>query len=68
IDAEVSRIMTEAHDRANKVITDHKHVLEIIAKRLMEVETIERDEYEKIIVAHGIPLKKKLDIEHQPIA
>ena len=31
----------------------------------MEVETIERDEYEKIIIAHGIIPKKKQDIEHQ---
>jgi cell division protease FtsH len=68
IDAEVMRIMTEAHDRAQQILTDHRKLLEIIAKRLIEVETIERDEYEKMIVAHGIPLKKKLDIEHQPLA
>jgi hypothetical protein len=43
----------------------HKIVLDIVAKRLIEVETIEREEYEKIIVAHGIPLKQKKDIEHQ---
>jgi cell division protease FtsH len=68
IDSEVSRIMTEAHDKAQKILTDHRKLLDIISKRLIEVETIEREEYEQIIVAHGIPLKKKLDIEHQPLA
>lgn len=65
IDAEVSRIMSEAFARAEKVVTEHKAALDAIAKRLIEVETIERDEYEKIIIAHGIQPKKKLDIEHQ---
>ena len=65
IDAEVSRIMDEAYKRAEEVVTKHKAVLDIVAKRLIEVETIEQQEYEQIIVAHGIPLKKKLDIEHQ---
>ena len=59
IDAEVSRIMSEAFVRAEEVVIKYKPALEAIARRLIEVETIERDEYEKIIIAHGIPLKKK---------
>lgn len=66
IDAEVSAIMNEAYERALKVVTDYRKVLDIIAKRLVEVETIEREEYEQIIVANGIQLKQKLDIEHSP--
>ncbi len=65
IDAEVSEIMTAARTKAEEIIKTHRKVLDIVAKRLMEVETIEREEYEKIIVAHGIPLKQKKDIEHQ---
>lgn len=64
IDGEVSRIMSEGMGRAEKVITDHKKALDAIAATLMEVETIERDEFEKILVAHGIVPKKKKDIEH----
>ena len=64
IDAEVSKIMKEAYDKTLDIITKHRNILDIIAKRLIEVESIEREEYEQIIVAHGIPLKKKLDIEH----
>lgn len=38
------------------------------AKALVEVETIERDEFEKILIANGVTPKKKEDIEHQPLA
>jgi len=62
IDAEVSRIMSEAFIRAEGVVTTHRPILEAIAKRLIEVENIERDEYEKILVAHGIQPKRKLEI------
>jgi cell division protease FtsH len=65
IDSEVSRIMREAHEKAGKVITENRKLLDAIAKRLMEVETIERAEFEIILVANGITPKKKLDIEHQ---
>jgi cell division protease FtsH len=65
IDSEVSLIMKTAYEKAEKIITEYKHVLDAIAKKLIEVETIEKDEYEAIISAHGIPLKKKKDIEHQ---
>ena len=65
IDAEVSRIMKEAYKIAEDVITKHRALLDAIAKRLIEKETIERDEFETILVANGITPKKKLDIEHQ---
>jgi len=65
IDAEVSAIMENALSKAQEILIEKKAAMEAVAKRLMEVETIERDEYEKIIIAHGIPLKNKQDIEHQ---
>ena len=65
IDSEVSLIMKTAYDKAEKIIVEYRHVLDAIAKKLIEVETIEKDEYETIISAHGIALKKKKDIEHQ---
>ena len=61
IDTEVERMMKEARDRATKVLVDYRHVLDIIAAKLIEVETLEQKEYEDIISAHGIPLKKKVD-------
>jgi len=58
IDSEVQRIMNESMARARDVLTTYKPVLEIITKKLMEVETLEQAEYETILSAHGIPLKK----------
>ncbi|MEI6843548.1 MAG: ATP-dependent zinc metalloprotease FtsH [bacterium] len=65
IDAEVSRIMKEAETKAKTTITDKRNLLDAIAKRLIETETIERPEFETILVAHGVTPKQKLDIEHQ---
>ncbi len=59
IDEEVSKIMKEAHSRAERIIVDHRPLLDIIAKRLIETETIEREEFDQILVANGISLKKK---------
>ncbi len=65
IDAEVYQIMNDNMKRAEKIITEHRNALDAIAKRLIETETIEREEFEKIITANGIMPKKKEDIEHQ---
>ncbi len=65
IDAEVARIMDEGYKKAQDVVIKHRSALDAIAKRLIETETIEREEYESIIIAHSIQPKKKMDIEHQ---
>lgn len=65
IDEEVKKIIENGIAKATEIVTTHRPLLEAITKRLIEVETIERDEYESIIVAHGVQPKKKLDIEHQ---
>ena len=58
IDTEVQRIMNESLERAREVLTKYKTVLDVIANKLIEVETLEQPEYEAILSAHGIPLKK----------
>jgi cell division protease FtsH len=68
IDTEVKKIIDEAYQKAEKIIIEHRKTLNAIAERLVEVETIEREEFENILIAHGITPKKKQDIEHQPIA
>ena len=65
IDDEVSKIMNEAFKKAEDIIVKNRAGLDAIAKKLIETETIEREEFEKIIIAHGIIPKKKMDIEHQ---
>ncbi len=65
IDSEVSKIINEAMLRAEKVIKENKNVLDAIAVRLIEVESIEQKEFEEILIANGIKPKKKKDLEHQ---
>jgi cell division protease FtsH len=59
IDAEVSRIMNEARSTAEKLLTKYRKVLDAIAKCLMERESIEREDFEQLLIANGIMPKKK---------
>jgi len=54
-----------AYKSARGAIRENRALLDAIAKRLTEVETIERDESEKLLIVYGITPKKKEDIEHQ---
>jgi cell division protease FtsH len=62
VNAEVKKIMDDGLRRAKQVLTDHRKTLDAIAERLIEVETLEQPEYEDIIKAHGIKLKKREDV------
>ncbi len=68
IDAEVKKIILAAHKKAENVLTKNRTALDAIAQKLVEVETLERAEFENILIAHGITPKKKEDIEHAPLA
>jgi cell division protease FtsH len=59
IDSEVSRIMKEAFAVAQKVLSEKRKVLDVIAKKLVEVETLEQNEYNELIRANGIIPKTK---------
>ena len=62
IDAEVKRILDDAWQRARSIITDKRVALVAIADELMRVENIEREEFEKLLILHGIAPKKKEEI------
>lgn len=66
IDAEVTRIIDEAKDRARDVLTTHRKALDSIAEELVVTETMERDEFEKLLILNGITPKKKEE-EETPI-
>jgi cell division protease FtsH len=51
IDQEVRRLIDEAYNRAREVLTKYRPKLELIAKRLVEVETLERPEFEALMAA-----------------
>jgi len=59
IDTEVARIMNNSFAEAKRVLAEKKNVLDAIAKKLVEVETLEQKEYNELIVANGIMPKVK---------
>jgi cell division protease FtsH len=48
IDSEVRRLISEAHDRALSILTQYRDNLDAIAQRLIEVETLDAVEFEKV--------------------
>jgi cell division protease FtsH len=62
IDGEVSKIMNDAFARAREACTTHRAALDAIATELIIKESIERDDFEKILVVNGI-MPKKLNKE-----
>ncbi len=59
IDDEVSGIMRRSLTRAEETLAQHKDALVAVAKKLLEVETLEQDEYNQIIGSFGIVLRQK---------
>jgi len=59
IDHEVEKLLKGSLLRAQEVLTKYRKVLDAIAEKLMEVETLEQKEYEEIIILHGIKPKKE---------
>jgi len=52
IDAEITRILTDAHNKAREVLTANRDKLERVTRRLLEVEIMEGDELRKML---GLP-------------
>ena len=49
VDDEIARIMDERYNRAVQILSEHRPTLEYIAKRLLEIETMEGDEFSEIV-------------------
>jgi cell division protease FtsH len=48
IDQEVRRLVNEAYTRARQILSEYRDKLDAVAQRLLEVETIGREEFESI--------------------
>jgi len=48
IDGEVRRIIDDAHDQAKKILAQYRDKLDAVAEKLLEVETLSREEFEAI--------------------
>jgi len=49
IDAEIKRILVEAHDKARNILSSHRGDLERVTRRLLEVEVMEGDELRQLL-------------------
>lgn len=65
IDKEVRALVNDAYDNAKRLLLQYRETLDTIAKRLLEVETLTRDEFEALFPPPspkngGTPLPKQL--------
>jgi len=49
IDAEIRRVVDEAYETANRILTEHRQELDKLSLLLIEQETIDREEFEAIL-------------------
>jgi cell division protease FtsH len=54
IDGEIKRIVEEAHEKAREIITEHLDELHVIAKAMLEYETLTGDEIKALIRGESI--------------
>ena len=48
IDQEVRKLVAEAYEKAKNILTQYSDKLDAVAKRLLEVETLSREEFEEL--------------------
>ena len=54
VDAEVKRILGEAHDRARNILTERRVLLDAMAAALVERETLDEDDLAALFELHGV--------------
>ncbi len=52
IDAEIKRILTDAHDKAREILTSSRDKLETVTRRLLVIEVMEGEELRRLL---GLP-------------
>ncbi|KAI0136967.1 P-loop containing nucleoside triphosphate hydrolase protein [Xylariales sp. AK1849] len=55
IESEVQRMLAESYERCRKLLTDHRKELDLLAKALVEYETLDKSEVEKVIRGEKLP-------------
>jgi cell division protease FtsH len=66
IDGEIKRIISEAHETAERVLTSRRHQVDLIARRLLDVEAIEGDELRRMLDLPPLPAPERPPAEGQP--
>lgn len=57
IDDEVARIIEEGKQKAREILLKHRTALDVISRKLVEVETLEREQYERLLQEQGVEIK-----------
>jgi cell division protease FtsH len=55
IDAEVKRIIGEAHDTARRILTDRRGQLDGVMRRLLEIEVMDGEELRRLLGVASVP-------------
>ncbi len=59
IDGEVQRIVTEAHETALRVLTENRDRLDRVAAALIEIESLDQEDFEKVWNGEELPKPDK---------
>ncbi|KAI0967976.1 peptidase family M41-domain-containing protein [Xylaria arbuscula] len=65
VETEVQRTVNEAYERARKLLTDHRKELDLLARALVDYETLSKEEVEKVI--KGLPLPDRIIVPKGPM-
>lgn len=68
IDKEIHNIIQGAYDNAKKLLVKYKDGLDLIVEKLFEVETLEREEFEKLLSDSGIEIQSAFGDEEEVIS
>jgi cell division protease FtsH len=53
IDDEIRRVIEEAHDSAHRILREHMDVLHRLSQILIERETIDKDQFERLLAGES---------------
>ncbi len=62
LDEEVKKIIDIQYIEAEKILREHEKALHGISEELLKKETLERDDFEKLLKKYKIRVKKKTDV------
>lgn len=63
IDQEVRNMINEAHEEAYRIITSHREQLNVIAEKLLEVETLDKEEIKSLFETGKMPVTEVISSE-----
>ncbi len=65
IDEEVQGFLRRAQETAKKILTTKRKILDAIAKRLIDAETIEKEEFESIIANFKVKKQRRAQLQKE---